>query len=135
MTNWETLIADRKNLHSDFKDCRISDPVKRNARVLANKYDRTEKRIAQHRAWDKSYAGRMSMKTRGKRYRSTEKGKASVLRKSRKYYAVHKDEPSFKLRKRESGIRFRAKRKAQKMSGEYVFHLIGQTITTALFAA
>lgn len=84
--------------------------------------------------WASTYAGKRSMRNRGMRYGATEKGKANARKKSLRFYNAHKDDPAFKALHNEYSRIFRAKRKARKMTGEYTFNLIGQTITTALYA-
>lgn len=85
--------------------------------------------------WASTYAGKISLRNRGLRYGATEKGKANARKKSMKFFNLHKDDPAFKAKKKCYEQAFRAKQKARKMTGEYTFNLIEQTITTALYAA
>lgn len=50
MRNWESLIAERTEAHGTVKTCFVEDPVERNRRNLARLYDKSPKRIAQHKA-------------------------------------------------------------------------------------
>lgn len=81
MQNCENLIAERTKLHGVVKACRIEDPVKRNRHNHDARYDRSPKRIAQHKAWALSPAGKKSMRERGARYRATENGKEHCRKK------------------------------------------------------
>ena len=65
MQDWESLIAERTEAHGNVKTCLIEDPVKRNRRNLDRLYDKSPKRIAQHKAWALSPAGKKSMRETG----------------------------------------------------------------------
>ena len=81
MQDWESLIAERTEAHGNVKTCLIEDPVKRNRRNLDRLYEKSPKRIAQHKAWALSPAGKKSMRECGARYRATENGKEHCRKK------------------------------------------------------
>ena len=123
MQNWENLIAERTKLHGVVKTCRIEDPVKRNRHNHDARYDRSPKRIAQHRAWAHSPAGRKSAHDRSKRYRSTEKGKLVCRRKSLRYFYAHRDDPAWRAHRLEVQKAWKAKRKAAKILAGVPFEI------------
>lgn len=112
MQDWESLIAERTETHGTVKTCLVEDPVKRNRRNLDRLYDKSPKRIAQHKAWEQRPAGKKSMHDRGKRYRSTEKGKQAARRKSMKYFYAHRDNPAWRAHRLEVQKAWKARRKA-----------------------
>lgn len=114
MQNWENLIAERTESHGVVKTCRIQDPVKRNRLNLDRRYDKSPKRIAQHKAWAQSPAGKKSMRERGARYRDTENGKEHCRKKSRNYFIRHRNDPVWRAHRLEVQKAWKAKRKAAK---------------------
>ena len=123
MQNWENLIAERTKLHGVVKTCRIEDPVKRNRHNYDVRYDRSPKRIAQHKAWAHSPAGRKSAHERCKRYRATEKGKIVCRRKSKKYFYAHRDDPAWRAHRLEIQKAWKARRKAAKILAGVPFEI------------
>lgn len=115
MQDWESLIAERTEAHGTVKTCLVEDPVKRNRRNLDRLYDKSPKRIAQHKEWAQSPAGKKSMRERGARYRATEKGKESGRRKSRAYFTRHRDNPEWRTHRLEVQKAWKASRKAAKI--------------------
>ena len=111
MKNWESLIASKQR---EIVACREPDPVKRNAIALRRKYDKSPKRKAQHKAWEKSEAGKESMRRRNKKWRESEHGREVCRQKSLRYYARHKNDPEFIERKRIYNREYR-RRKRQAM--------------------
>lgn len=112
MQDWESLIAERTEAHGTVKTCLVEDPVKRNRHNHDVRYDRSPKRIAQHRAWALSPAGKKSMRERGARYRATEKGKQAARRKSLRYFYAHRDDPVWRVHRLEVQKAWKARRKA-----------------------
>lgn len=123
MQNWENLIAERTKLHGVVKTCRIEDPVKRNRHNHDARYDRSPKRIAQHRAWALSPAGKKSMRERGARYRATENGKEHCRKKSRNYFLRHRNDPAWRTHRLEVQKAWKARRKAAKILAGVPFEI------------
>ena len=115
MQDWESLIAERTEMHGTVKTCLIEDPVKRNRRTIGRRYDKSPKRIAQRKAWAQSPAGKKSMHDRDKRYRATEKGKQAARRKSLKYFYAHRDDPAWRAHRLEVQKAWKARRKASEI--------------------
>lgn len=69
MQDWESMIAERKAMHGTVVTCRIQDPRRRNRQAYDRRHDKTPKRIAQHKEWAKTPAGKKSMH---KRWRNDE---------------------------------------------------------------
>jgi len=103
------------------------------------KDEQKPERKAQHKKWAQTEAGKASLTRRKAKYMATEKGRLNARKKSLNYYRRHKDDPAFKERKRESmrrwrerhpqkdkelrhdhNVRYWAKCKQRRMSGEYV---------------
>lgn len=114
MQDWESLIAERTEMHGTVKTCLIEDPVKRNRRTIGRRHDRTPERIAQHKAWAKSPAGKKSMRERGARYRATEKGRLNSLKKSRAYFERHKDDPAWREHRRQVQNAWKRRKREEK---------------------
>lgn len=121
MQDWEFLIAERTEAHGTVKTCLVEDPVKRNRRNLDRLYDKSPKRIAQHKEWAQSPAGRKSSRERCKRYRATEKGKQTARRKSQKYFYAHRDDPAWRAHRLEVQKAWKARRKAAKILASVPF--------------
>jgi hypothetical protein len=113
--NWENLIAERTEIHGVVKTCRIEDPVKRNRQNLDRRYKKSPKRIAQHKAWAQSPAGKKSSRERGARYRATENGREHCRKKSRNYFLRHRNDPAWRTHRLEVQKAWKAKRKAAKI--------------------
>ena len=111
MKNWELLIASKQR---EIVACREPDPVKRNAIALRRKYDKSPKRKAQHKAWEKSEAGKESMRRRNKKWRESEHGREVCRIKSRRWYAEHKKDPAFLEHKRKYNREYRRRKRAMK---------------------
>ena len=123
MQDWESLIAERTEAHGTVKTCLVEDPVKRNRRNLDRLYDKSPKRIAQHKAWEQSPAGRKSSRERCKRYRATEKGKLACRRKSLRYFYTHRDDPAWRAHRLEVQKAWKARRKAAKILAGVPFEI------------
>ena len=123
MQDWETLIADRTEAHGIVKTCLVEDPVKRNRRNLARLYDKSPKRIAQHKAWEQSPAGKKSMRERGARYRATEKGKIVCRRKNLKHFHTHCNDPEWRANRFATQKAWNARRKAAKILAQVPFEV------------
>lgn len=121
MQNWESLIAERTEAHDTVKTCLVEDPVKRNRRNLDRIYDKSPKRIAQHKAWALSPAGKKSMRERGARYRATENGKEHCRKKSRNYFLRHCNNPAWRAHRLEVQKAWKARRKAAKILASVPF--------------
>ena len=117
MINWESLIAQRTEVHRDtYKSQKIEDPVARNRILYGRAYERTEAAKAKHRAWNKTPAGKASSKRRTEKYRKAHPDRINA--KSRRFYAMHKDEPEFKAKKREYGKRYRERHREERLAYE-----------------
>ena len=112
--DWESMIAERNAMHGTVVTCLIEDATKRNRRNYDRRYDKSPKRIAQHRAWAKSPAGKKSMRERGKRYRATEKGRLNSLKKSRAYFERHKDDPAWREHRRQVQKEWKRRKREEK---------------------
>lgn len=123
MQDWESLIAERTEAHGTVKTSLVEDPVKRNRRNLGRLYDKSPKRIAQHKAREQSPAGKKSSHDRSKRYRATEKGKESGRRKSRAYFLRHRDNPEWRAHRLEIQKAWKARRKAAKILAGVPFEI------------
>lgn len=121
MQDWESLIAERTEAHGVVKTCLVEDPVKRNRLNIDRIYDKSPKRVAQHKAWAQSQAGRKSAHDRSKRYRATEKGKQAARRKSLKYFYAHRDDPAWRAHRLEVQKAWKARRKAAKILASVPF--------------
>lgn len=113
LQDWETLIAERNAMHGVVKTCLIEDPGKRNRHNQNIRREKLPRRIASHKAWAQSPAGKKSMRERGARYRATEKGKINSLKKSRAYYERHKEDPTWREHRREVQRASRARKRAK----------------------
>ena len=132
MQNWETLIAQRTEAHSDsYAPQRIEDPVERNEsnyqKAYMKKYrqrpdvrekerlrESTPERKQKHREWDKSPRGKESKRLRDARFRASEKGKEAARRKSRKYFEEHKNDPIWRAHRLEIQRAWKARKKAER---------------------
>lgn len=123
MQDWESLIAERTEAHGTVKTCLVEDPVKRNRRNLDRLYDKSPKRIAQHKAWEQSPAGKKSAHERSKRYRATEKGKLVCRRKSLKYFHTHCNDPEWRANRLATQKAWKARRKAAKILAQVPFEV------------
>ena len=112
MQDWETLIAQRTEAHREsYKPQRIEDPVKRNRAI----YEKSPRRLAMHKAWAQSPAGKKSMSERGKRYRATEKGKENCRKKARNYFLIHHNDPAWRAHRRELQRAWKARKKNERL--------------------
>lgn len=75
--------------------------------------ERTPDRKAQHAAWNRTEKGRKSMSERGKKYRESEKGHECALRKSRKYFETHRDDPEWREHRREVQRAWKARKREE----------------------
>lgn len=123
MQHWESLIAERTEAHGIVKTCLVEDPVKRNRQNLDRLYDKSPKRIAQHKAWEQSPAGKKSAHERSKRYRATEKGKLVCRRKSLKYFHTHCNDPEWRANRLATQKAWKARRKAAKILAQVPFEV------------
>jgi hypothetical protein len=114
MINWETMIAERVAAHGVVVTCREKDPRRRNRQAYDRRHDKTPKRVAQHREWAKSPAGKKSMRERGARYRATEKGRINALKKSRAYFERHKDDPEWREHRRQVQKAWKRRKREEK---------------------
>ena len=114
MQDWETMIAERVAAHGVVVTCREQDPRRRNRQAYDRRHDKTPKRIAQHKAWAKSPAGKKSMRKRGARYRATEKGRLNSLKKSRAYFERHKDDPAWREHRRQVQKAWKRRKREEK---------------------
>lgn len=104
MTNWESLIAER------------SRPA---TKLAETDREKTAGRKAYHKKWDHSPAGKESARRRERKYRNTERGRAKLREKSRRYYARKKLDPDFLEKKRAYNRQYRARKRAeQKLNKE-----------------
>ena len=110
MQDWKSLIADRVQTHGTVKTCLIEDPVKRNRAI----YEKSPRRIAMHKAWEQSPAGKKSRSESYKRYDATENGKAVRKRCKRAYFLRHKDDPEWQEHKKAVRRAWYARKKAEK---------------------
>ena len=116
-------------------------------------YEHTPQRRATHKKWEQSEAGKESYKRRNAKWRATDKGRTKLREKSKRFYERHKDDPAFKERKREymrrwrekhpernrairhnNNVRYWAKVKQKRMSGEYVLWTMDGMIKVRLAA-
>lgn len=110
MQNWESLIAAR------------SRPAERMAESIAKeadlerrrKYDKSPKRKAQHKAWEKSPAGKESRRESYRKYASSEHGKEVKRRNKRASYLRYKDNPEWHEHKLQLQRAWRARKKAER---------------------
>ena len=123
MQDWESLIAERTEMHGVVKTCLIEDAVKRNRHNQDIRHEKSPTRIASHKAWTQSPAGKKSMRERGARYRATEKGKESGRRKSRAYFLRHRDNPEWRTHRLEVQKAWKASRKAAKILASVPFEV------------
>lgn len=123
MQDWETLIAERTEMHGVVKTCLIEDAVKRNRRNLEMRYEKSPKRIESHKAWGQSPAGKKSAHERSKRYRATEKGKLVCRRKSLKYFHMHCNDPEWRANRLATQKAWKARRKAAKILAQVPFEV------------
>ena len=114
MQDGETMIEERVAAHGVVVTCLIEDATKRNRLNYDRRYDKSPKRIAQHKAWSKSPAGKKSMRERGARYRATEKGKLNALKKSRAYFDRHKDDPAWREHRRQVQKAWKRRKREEK---------------------
>lgn len=119
--DWESLIAERAEAHGTVQTCLIEDAVKRNRHNLVARYEKSPKRIASHRAWENSPAGKKSSHERSKRYRATEKGKIVCRRKSLKYFHTHCNDPEWRANRLATQKAWKARRKAAKILAQVPF--------------
>ena len=108
-------------MHGTVVTCLIADATKRNRRNYDRRYDKSPKRIAQHKAWAQSPAGKKSMHDRDKRYRATENGKEHCRKKSRNYFLRHRDDPAWRTHRLEVQKAWKARRKAAKVLARVPF--------------
>lgn len=113
MQDWESLIAERTEAHGTVVTCLVEDPVKRN-RAL---YEKSPRRIAMHKAWEQSPAGKKSRSETYKRYAATENGKAVRKRCKRAYFLRHKDDPEWREHRREVKRAWYARKQEDKLNG------------------
>ena len=121
MQDWETMIAERVAAHGVVVTCLIEDATKRNRLNYDRRYDKSPKRIAQHKAWAQSPAGKKSMHDRGKRYRATENGKEHCRKKSRNYFLRHRDDPAWRANRLEVQKAWKARRKSAEILARVPF--------------
>lgn len=129
ISSWESLIASRLEAHLETSYQRIQDPHARNMRLHGRRYDNSERGKARHRAYAHSGRGREKSRERSKRYAMTEKGKATRLRKDRKFREAHRDDPAWKEWRAAYDRAWRAVKRASRLTGVYTLHLMGETIT------
>jgi hypothetical protein len=129
----------KQKLDPDFDIGACAERARRINLNLKRAYEHTPQRRAQHKAWEQSEAGKESYRRRNAKWRTTDNGRMKCRAKSKLYYDRHKDDPAFKERKRESmrrwrerhpqkdkelrhdhNVRYWAKCKQRRMSGEYV---------------
>lgn len=110
MELWESIIAKK------MRPCaKMADDVAHQRKLeYERKREATPERRAQHRAYDKTEAGRASMQRRNKKWRESERGREVCRAKSRRWYAAHKKDPAFMARKKEYDRNYRAMRRANK---------------------
>jgi len=107
---WESIIGSKMRPAARTADMVASERKKEYNR----KREATPERRAQHRAYDKSEAGRASMQRRNKKWRESEHGREVCRIKSRRWYAEHKKDAEFMERKRAYNRMYRAMRRANK---------------------
>lgn len=110
MIRWESIIGSKMRPAARTADMVASDRKKEYNR----KREATPERRAQHRAYDKTEAGRASMQRRNKKWRESERGREVCRAKSRRWYAAHKKDAVFMERKRAYNRMYRAMRRANK---------------------
>lgn len=110
MELWESIIAKK------MRPCaKMADDVAHQRKLeYERKREATPERRAQHRAYDKTEAGRASMQRRNKKWRESERGREVCRIKSRRWYAAHKKDPAFMARKKEYDRNYLAMRRANK---------------------
>lgn len=110
MELWESIIAKK------MRPCaKMADDVAHQRKLeYERKRNATPERRAQHRAYDKTEAGRASMQRRNKKWRESERGREACRIKSRRWYAEHKKNAEFMERKRAYNRMYRAMRRANK---------------------
>lgn len=109
MEHWESIIAQKMRPCAKLAE----DVAHRRKLEYERQREATPERRAQHRAYDKSEAGRASMQRRNKKWRESEHGREVCREKSRRWYAAHKKDPAFMDRKRKYNRNYRAMRRAQ----------------------
>ena len=110
MIRWESIIGSKMRPAARTAEMVASDRKKEYNR----KREATPERRAQHRAYDKTEAGRASMQRRNKKWRKSERGREVCRIKSRRWYAEHKKDAEFMERKRAYNRMYRAMRRANK---------------------
>lgn len=110
MDRWESIIAKK------MRPCaKLAEDVAHQRKLeYERKREATPERRAQHRAYDKTEAGRASMQRRNKKWRESERGREVCRIKSRRWYAEHKKDAKFMERKRAYNRDYRAMRRANK---------------------
>lgn len=110
MIRWESIIGSKMRPAARTAEMVASDRKKEYNR----KREATPERRAQHRAYNKTEAGRASMARRNKKWRESERGREVCRIKSRRWYAEHKKDAEFMERKRAYNRMYRAMRRANK---------------------
>ena len=112
MQDWETLIAQRTEAHRDsYKPQRIEDPVKRSRAI----YEKSPRRLAMHKAWEQSPAGKESRRQSYRKYAESEHGKEVKRRNKRASYLRYKDNPEWHEHKLQLQRAWRARKKAERL--------------------